>query len=102
MRSQREAEQRESVWDARMKERADTERRKSISQEYKRRIINNNMDPEAQAKLEKEYLDRKGDPRELLQLWTEVAKQKSMGEKERLQGTPNNLRGFNRWEYYNR
>jgi hypothetical protein len=102
MRSQREAEQRESVWDARMKERADTERRKSISQEYKRRIINNNMDPDAQAKLEKEYLDRKGDPRELLQLWTEVAKQKSMGEKERLQGTPNNLRGYNRWEYYNR
>jgi hypothetical protein len=102
MRSQREALEREQTWDARQKERFDTDRRKEIHQDYERRLINDNLDAETQQKLEQEYIARKGDARELLELWKKVAIEKTKTEKERLQGTPNSLRGFNRWEYYNR
>lgn len=102
LRSQREAIEREKVWEARLKERADTERRKEINQEYRRRLTNDTMDEESQQKLEQEYQDRKGDVRELLKLWQDVALDKQKTEKERLEGTPNSLRGVNRWNYYNR
>lgn len=102
LRSQREAIDREKVWEARLKERADTDRRKEINQEYRRRLTNNTMDEQSQHKLEQEYQDRKGDVRELLKLWQDVALDKQKTEKERLEGTPNSLRGVNRWNYYNR
>lgn len=102
MRSQREALEREQTWDARLQERADTERRKAIHSDYERRLVNDNLDEDAQQKLEQEYMARKGDVRELLQLWQKVALDKQKTEKERLEGTPNTMRGLNRWEYYNK
>lgn len=100
VRSQREALERQSIWDARSKERSDTERRKEIATEYERRIVNNNMDTDSQQKLMQEYQDRKGDVADLLRLWQKAAIEKQQTEKQRLEGTPNSVRGYNRWEYF--
>jgi hypothetical protein len=102
LRSQREANERESVWDQRLTKKADDDRKKEIAQEYKRRILNNNMDEVSQKKLEGEYQDRKGDVRQLIQLWEEATIEKTKDEKQRLEGTPSSLPGFNRWEYFNK
>lgn len=102
LRSQREALEREGTWDARLKQKADTDRRKEIHTEYQRRLVNDNLDADSQQKLEEEYMNRKGDVRELLELWKKVELEKQKTEKERLEGTPNSLSGYTRWEYFNK
>lgn len=102
LRPQQEAIERNELWNQRQTERADVERRQAIAKEYKRRIINNEMTPEAQEKLETEYMNRGGDPQDLYKLYQQAEVQKTQTEKERLQGNPNTLRGVNRFNYYNK
>lgn len=103
LRPQREAIERETTWTARIKERKDLERKKEISAEYERRIINGTLDDKAAEKLQKEYMDRKGDVRELINLESTVPVQKiPFDQKERLEGIPRSLGGANRYQYYNK
>jgi hypothetical protein len=102
LRSQREAVERDKLWDYRQRDMADTAKLKELSQEYERRILNNNLTPGAQERIEREYEQRGGDPRQLYELYQKAALDKTKTEKERLEGTPRTLRGINRYENYNR
>jgi hypothetical protein len=101
LRPQSEAIAREGTWAARLKQMKDTARQKDIAQEYERAIINGTIDQKAE-KLEREYVERKGDINNLLSLYKTVALKKQLNEKERLEGLPSTLSGVERFMYFNK
>jgi hypothetical protein len=101
LRPQSEAIAREGTWAARLKQMKDVARQKDIAKEYERAIINGTIDQKAE-KLEKEYVERKGDINNLLSLYKTVALKRQLNEKERLEGLPSTLSGVERFMYYNK
>jgi hypothetical protein len=101
LRPQRETLERDSTWTAKIKQAHDLARQKEIVQEYKRAIINNTIDSKGQ-KLMDEYIDRKGDPQNLLNLYIEAGKEMNQTQKQRMEGIPSTTQGVNRFNYFNK
>jgi hypothetical protein len=102
LRPHREAIERADTWAARQRELKNQERLKEISKEYERRIVNGTLDSKAAARLQQEYLDRKGNISTLIELETSVPVEMQFDQKERLQGIPKSLGGAQRFQNYNR
>jgi hypothetical protein len=103
LRPQREAVERESVWAARQKQKADQDRLKEINKEYKRAIVNQTLSQEKAAQLEAEYDQRGGDSNTLRKSANEqLVLDMVFSEKERLEGIPKTVQGVKKYNYYNR
>jgi GNAT superfamily N-acetyltransferase len=102
LRPHKEALERESTWLARIKEKKDTDRKKEITQEYERRLVNNTLDDKSAEKLRDEYMTRGGDINQLLSLHSTVPQKQQLDQRERMQGIPKTLQGAQRYERYSK
>lgn len=105
MTSLEEYKNRQGLYDARMKERADVERKTELAAKITRGIkvkgpsftVSTDF-----AKLRQEYIQRKGNPSELDDIIIKAVKDKNMNAKQRAQGVPNkDLSSIYRYQYFN-